>query len=184
MEQKAKTLVGKFDIVNPDIEFGIPRRVVGNLDLNITSSFKVEVYLEEYWYVMDEGQKLVIPTSKRLFSSKRVLLEQGKTIASAVANENGDFLIEWRDLPILYQWPWRTDIYLVNETYQPSRNLPPLTHFPQVTAYRMLTLRWFDDLVTSEQDRPRKRFPSPIPIIVFYGDEEEKNVGQLFSEVI
>lgn len=112
------------------------------------------------------------------------LLEQGKTVASAMSNEDENFAIEWRDPPVECERPWRTDVYLVDETYQPSRNLPPLSHFPQITAYRILTLRWLDETVVSEQNwRPRKCFPSSIPIIMFFGSEKEKDVGQLFSQV-
>ena len=183
MKQKVQNLFRQIDIVNQDTNIGVTRRVTGNLDLNVTPSSKVEVYIEEYWYIMDEEQKLVIPARNRLVSSKRILLEQGKTVASAMTNEDGSFVIEWQDPPIGHERPWRTDVYLVNETYQPSGNLPPLTNFPKKTAYRIFTLRWFDEIVTSEEDRPHRRFPTPVPTIMFYGDEKEKDVGQLFSEV-
>ncbi len=181
MKQKTQDLADHIDIVHSVINIGISRQVMGSLD--IVGDAKVEIYIEEYWYVMDEDQKLAIPANSCLFSSKHVLLEQGKTVASAITNEDGSFVIEWRDPPVGYERPWRTDVYLVDETYQPANNLPPLSQFPQVTAYRVLTLRWFDEIVTSEPDLPRRRFPNPVPIIMFYGNEKEKDVGQLFSQV-
>lgn len=181
MKRKVQNPSETVDIVHPDINIGTPRRVMGNL--NIVGDAEVEIYVEEYWYVMGEGHMLAIPANGRLFSGKRALLEQGKTVASAMTNEDGSFAIEWRDPPVGYERPWRTDVYLVDETYQPATNLPPLSHFPQVTAYRVLTLRWFDDVVTSEEDPPHERFPNPVPTIMFYGHEKEKDVGMLSGQV-
>lgn len=97
MKRKVQNPSGTVDIAHSDTNFGIPRRVTGNL--NILGDTEVEIYIEEYWYVMKGGQKLVIPTD-RIFSGRRILLEQGKTVASAMTNEDGGFVIEWRDPPV------------------------------------------------------------------------------------
>ena len=160
---------------HPEFEFGVKRRIVGNLNLpNFT------ILTKEFWYIMREGLNELYVPDKQLFTESRHLLEQGKTLASAKIGTDGQFILEWKDSPMLREQPWMEEIYLVDESYNPTMNLPPLSNYPQVTAYRILTLHWLDNVSSEEAMwRPVEKSLVPAPIIVFYGSECEKDVGQL-----
>lgn len=157
-------------------KWGIDRKVTGNVGLP-----DVSVLLVEQWFALDGNPAiLAIPENRELRTKNRVLLEQGKILASTTMNSAGFFTFEWRDPLREGGLPWEENVYLVDNQYDPSLNLPPLDSYPKITAYRLLTIRVLDNFSSEEAiTTPVYRKVAPEPLIQFFGQEAEKDVGSL-----